>query len=187
MARKYQPSSFRPGKTTPASLVIGFLFCVGFPAFWTAVAPLNYVQLSRGPEGVRVHKKSCLLFVIPFIQKSIAGVRSVDDRFHAGTYSRTQDNQRKVRSEDESFLVFHNETDQLEVSVSPASIRAKRDQVEAFLADESQRELSLLFVPNWKFSVFFAIPISSLAVLWIVGMFLQILQWLGLIKKPKAS
>jgi hypothetical protein len=180
-------------RLTWSSGLFGAIFCVGFPAFCTAVAPVSYLYLSRSGTSVMAEARTCLLFFVPYQIQRVEGVYQVDDRFHAGEYTRSDvDSRRNVKAEDESFLILRSEQDSLEVPVSPASIDSRIDHVQAFLDDATADELNLFCVSNWKFAVLAGVPISMLTVLYLWGLVLAFIRWLipkrrGISKDPFES
>jgi hypothetical protein len=158
--------------------LLGVFIFVGFPAFWTAAAPVSYVRLERHGDEVRASSKTCLLFFIPYRWQSVERVIGVNDRFRAGEVTRSS-HRRATRTEDEAFLILHGaaEDDFLEVPVSPASINSRLDLAEQFLKDRTALELRLFCVSNWKFAIFAGGVISLLTVLWTVGTLLAIARW----------
>jgi len=178
MAKQQNPRRASPRLTWSGAL-FGAIFCVGFPAFCTFVAPVSYLHLTRSDTSVTAEARTCLLFFVPFRVQRIEGVCEVDDRFHAGEYAKSDDgSRRRVKAEDESFLILRSEHDSLELSVSPASIEGRIDRVEAFLNDAAAVELNLLCVSNWKFAVLAGIPMSMLTVLYLWGLFLALIRLL---------
>ena len=158
--------------------VLGFLICVGLPAFWTAIAPVSVTRLNREGDFVRAHTQDHVFFIIPYRTRTVADVTAIDDRFREGEWDRrSSDPSKHTKSESESFLVLHGHEDAVEVSVSPASIDRVVREANAFLADGSRPALRLITVANWKFSVIFAIPLTLLTALYLFGCALALWRW----------
>ncbi|MBM3998998.1 MAG: hypothetical protein FJ297_05550 [Planctomycetes bacterium] len=174
-----KPPAARKTRTSFGAFLLGAAFCGGFPALFTAIAPVSYVRLERVGDEVRASSSTCLLFFVPYARQQVTGVVGVNDRFHEGTLSRSrpEPGKRRVRSEDEAFLILHGaaEDELLEVSVSPVNIKGRVEDVEQFLKDPQAKELRLFCVSNWKFAVFAGGLVSLLTVLWIVGTVI----WIG--------
>jgi hypothetical protein len=172
------PQTIRRRMSCGAILLVAFFF-VGFPALWTAVAPVSYVRLERQGDHVRASSKTCLLFFIPYRHQSVDRVVGVNDRFRAGEVRRRRSHEIGMQTEDEAFMILHGEAedDFLEVSVSPASIQSRVQLTEQFLNDPASLELRLFCVSNWKFAVFAGGMISLLTVLWALGMLLMLVRW----------
>ncbi len=167
-----------PQRMSFGAFLLGVFIFVGFPAFWTAAAPVSYVRLERHGDEVRASSKTCLLFFVPYRWQCVERVIGVNDRFRAGEVTRSS-HRRSTRTEDEAFLILHGEAegDFLEVPVSPASIESRTDMAEQFLKDRAALELRLFCVSNWKFAIFAGGVISLLTVLWAVGTLLAIVRW----------
>lgn len=155
---------------------LAFLALVGFPAFWTAFAPVSWITLERHQETVSASVRTCLLFVIPYRQETLSPVTGFSDRFVGGTYSssRSRSNSSRTKSEDQSFLVIQNETQHIEVQVSPASIESVIEQSEAFLGNPQAEPLKLFVVANWKFSVLGGGLLAMLPVLYFGALILGV-------------
>lgn len=159
---------------------IAFVFCVFFPAFLTAVAPVSWISFQRQGDKVIATSKTCALFFIPYQVKTIDPVVGVGDHFISGTYSRRTGNRESVKSEDQAFLMIHGEGEQAaKVAVSPVNIKSVTERAEAFLKDPNSTKLNLFVVANWKFGIFGGGLISLLTVLYVVGVTLAIFQGIG--------
>lgn len=167
--------------------LLAFGFLVGFPAGWTAAAPVSWIKYERRDGQVSASVKTCLLFVIPYRVKSISPVSGFDDRFVGGTtsYDSKRPHRQSVKSEDQGFLTIQSSDQQIEVPVTPHDIDSVMKQSQAFLTDPQATELELFVVANWKFSVIGGGLVSLLAVLYVgtlaFGVVLKMIhgvQWL---------
>lgn len=149
--------------------LLAFVVLVGFPAGWTAAAPVSWIKFERRDGQVSASVKTCLLFVIPYRVKSISPVTGFDDRFLGGTtsYDSKRPHRQSVKSEDQAYLTIQSPDQQFEVPVTPHDIDSVKKKSEAFLNDPQATELKLFVVANWKFSVFGGGVISLLAVLYV--------------------
>lgn len=180
----FTPSrSRKPGQSRLAKVgvylftqALAFLALVGFPAFWTAFAPVSWITLERREETVSASVRTCLLFVVPYRQETLSPVTGFSDRIVDGTYSssRNRSNSSRTKSEDQGFLVIQNETQHIEVQVSPASIESVIERSEAFLSDPQAEQLKLFVVANWKFSVFGGGLLAVLPVLYFGALILGV-------------
>ncbi len=160
-------------RTTFFTLAIGFLACVVFPGFVTAIAPVSWIRFERVNDVVSATAQTCVFFFIPYRTQHINPVIGIGDHFIAGTLSprRSGQNERdRTRSEDEAFLEIHGQDHSAEVSVSPVNIKSVVDRSEAFLADSSAKELKLTVIANWKFGLFAGGFVSLLTVLYVAGL-----------------
>jgi len=165
---------------------LAFLALVGLPAFWTAFAPVSWITLERREETVSASVRTCLLFVVPYRQETLNPVTGFSDRIVGGTYSsrRSGSNSPRTKSEDQGFLVIQNETQHIEVQVSPASIESVIERSEAFLSDPQAEQLKLFVVANWKFSVFGGGLLAVLPVLYFGALILGVvIKGIHLIQK----
>lgn len=173
----------RESKSSFGPLILGAVICIGFPAFWTAVAPVSYIHLERGAEGIRATTKTCLLFFIPYRTREIDIVSKADTRIHAGTW--TTDRLRshsgsRTKSEDEGFIVLMDKDEKVEVPCSPVDLEAKQKEIDDFIkAEGGPQTLDLFCVSNWKFAIFAGGLISLLTVLYVVGVVIMIFRWIG--------
>ncbi|MFO0914815.1 MAG: hypothetical protein U0795_17790 [Pirellulales bacterium] len=149
--------------------LIAFFFCVLFPGFVTAVAPVSWVKLTRADGRVSAVAHTCVFFVIPYSTQRLDQVVSVGDRRVAGEWSRERSTRKRHRSEDQGFLQLNGPDETIEVSVSPVNVKDIRERVEAFLGDAGRPELRFWTVANWKFSVIFGGLTSLLTVLYVIG------------------
>jgi hypothetical protein len=170
--------------------VVGFLACFGLPVFLTAIAPVSVTHLNRENGRVTATTRSHLLFVIPYIHKTLDDIRDADDRVHAGEWiqRRAGDSGIQQRAEDEGFLVLSNaQQNFIEAPVSPLNLDAEVAKVRAFLKDPTQQHLRLIAVANWKFSVIIGIPMTLLAALYVVGVTLAFFRWIARLQRPRSD
>lgn len=171
-------------RQTPGTLLFGFLACVVVPAFVTAIAPVSYLRLEKSAAGARASVKTCLFFIVPFSRGGVDSIQSVSREVRGDrSYTldeRRQNGGRRATVEGEGKLIFNgkDETAELTVSVSPASIESVEKRVKDFVAAPTDQPLSLFLVPNWKFSMIAGGLATALAALWIVGTTLWILRGL---------
>ena len=175
-------SGSRPRKqtTTPGSLALGFVFCVLFPGFVTAIAPVSWVRFERTGEVVSATTKTCMFFVIPYKTQRISPVTGVGDHFIAGTLSSRragQSERDRTRSEDEAFLEIHGENSSAQISVSPVNIKSVLQRSEEFLKNPAATELRLTVIANWKFGLIAGGFVSLLTVLYVGGLIGLVLQF----------
>lgn len=169
----------RKQKTTPGSLALGFVFCVLFPGFVTAIAPVSWVRFERSGELVSATTKTCVFFVIPYRTQHVSPVIGVSDDFIAGTLSSRRPGHSgsdRTRSEDEAFLEIHGENSSAEVPVSPINIKRVLQRSEEFLKDPRAEELRLTVIANWKFGLIAGGFVSLLTVLYVVGLVMLVFQ-----------
>jgi hypothetical protein len=167
--------------------LIGLLFCVGFPALVTAVAPVSWIRFDRHGERVTAKAQTCLLFFIPYRTQVVDPVIGIDDRFVRGTVERRRSRDTQNRSEDEAFLVINGEDGFAEVPVTPYNIKSVSERSETFLKDPEATQLKMFVVANWKFSMFAGGAISLLTVLYVVGMALSFVRMLKRIAMPSVA
>ena len=159
---------------------IAFVFCVLFPAFLTAVAPVSWISFQRQGDKVLATSRTCTLFFIPYHVQTIDPVVGVGDHSISGTSSRRTGSRESVKSEDQAFLMINGEGEQVaKVAVSPVNIESVKERAEAFLKDSRSTKLNLFVVANWKFGIFGGGLISLLTVLYVVGVTLAIFQAIG--------
>lgn len=147
-------------------------FCVGFPGFCTAVAPVSWVKFQRTGDRVSARAQVCVFFVIPYKTLVVDSVESIGDRFKGGTESRQRRSgttDRVTKSEDQGFLVIHGADQVAEVPVTPFNLKSVVKRSEAFLKEPQATELKMFVVANWKFSVIMGGLTSLLTVLWVFG------------------
>jgi len=164
------PSWFTRLATNALLQVVALAIFVGFPALFTAIAPVSWVTLSRHDGTVSWRAQACLLFVVPYKTSVVSDVIGFGDRVKSGSVTRYRKpgRDRVTRSEDEGFLVVQGKDSQAEVQVSPASLDAVIERAEGFLNDPRATELSLFVVANWKFSVIGGGLVSLLTVFYVV-------------------
>lgn len=167
------------------SHIIGLLFCVGLPAFVTAIAPVAWLKLNRQGEQVSAHADTCLLFFIPYKTRTIDSVTELDQRSQSGSYTRHRRSgpDRYTQSEDQGFLILRGPAQEIEVEVTPHDIDGVEEKVEAFMKDRSATELKLFLVANWKFSVIAGGLVSLLTLLYVGGAVFALVKFLlGLLR-----
>ncbi len=177
---KQSGSRPRNQKTTLGSLALGFVFCVLFPGFVTAIAPVSWVRFERTDKIVSATTKTCVFFVIPYKTQRISPVIGVGDHFIAGTLSSRRPGQSerdRTRSEDEAFLEIRGENSSAQVSVSPVNIKSVLARSEEFLNDPAATELKLTVIANWKFGLIAGGFVSLLTVLYVTGLFLLLARF----------
>ena len=165
---------------------LGLLFCVGFPAFVTAVAPVSWIRFERAGDRVTATSKTCLLFFIPYRTQVVDPVIGIGDRFIGGKPQRRRAGEPQRYSEDEAFLVINGQNTTAEVPVTPFNIKSVSERSEAFLRHPEATTLKLFVVANWKFSVLMGGAVSLLTVLYVVGVILSFLRMLKRIAMPSS-
>lgn len=166
-------SKSKSRKTTFSSLAIGFVACVIFPGFVTAIAPVSWIRFERAGDFVSATTQTCVFFVIPYKTQHVSPVIGIGDHFIAGTLSSRRPGQSerdRTRSEDEAFLEIHGEETSAEISVSPVNIKSVVERSESFLKDPSAKELRLTVIANWKFGLFAGGFVSLLTLLYVAGL-----------------
>lgn len=166
---------------------IAFLFCVLFPGFVTAIAPVSWITFVRKGDHVAAEAKICVFFFLPYQTKRVDPVLGIGDRFVAGKLDRKTGSRDSVRSEDEAFLLIHGESASASVPVTPFNIKSVTRKAQAFMDDKQAASLRLFVVANWKFSVIMGGLVSLLTVLYVVGVTLAILQGLWRLLTPRGS
>lgn len=154
-----------------SQLFVAF-FCVAFPGFLTAVAPVSWVKFQRSGDRVTARAQVCMLFIVPYKTLTVDPVIGIGDRFVGGTESRQRRSGRSDRvtkSEDQGFLVIQGEDQVAEVPVTPFNLKSVIERSEAFLKDSQSTELKMFVVANWKFSVLFGGLMSLFTVLYVVS------------------
>jgi hypothetical protein len=159
--------------------VLALVFCVGFPGFVTAVAPVSWVTFERHGEKVSARARICMFFVVPYLIKTVDPVVGIDDRFVQGTVTRSRSDKQGNRSEDEGFLVIHGTDHTIEVPVTPFNVDSVTQRAEEFLTNSQANRLSMVVVANWKFSVFAGGLVCLLTLLYLFGILLGL--WRGLL------
>jgi hypothetical protein len=154
--------------------VIALVFCVLFPAFVTAVAPVSWIRFEHHGETVSAKTRTCLFFFVPYKSATFDSVVGVRDRFVRGSLEERPGKTEKRRSEDEGFLVIqgsdrHGNDQAVEIPVTPLDIKSVAQRADAFLADPQSTELRLFVVANWKFSVIAGGLVSLLTVLYVAA------------------
>lgn len=145
-------------------------FCVGFPGFCTAIAPVSWVKFQRSGDRVSARAEVCVFFVLPYKTMTVDPVVGIGDRFVGGTESRERRSgkrDRVTKSEDQGFLVIQGDDHAAEVPVTPVDLESVIERSEAFLKDPQATELELFVVANWKFSVIMGGLTSLLTVLYV--------------------
>ena len=181
-------------KTTPKQkfglfeFLVGGIFCVGFPGFMTAVAPVSWLEFTRVEERVDAKTQTCVFFVFPYSTQKLADVKKVSTTFRqGGLQARRVGEANRGREESKGGVVLHGpeqagqEAKTISVLVSPASFKTIEAKINGFLGDPQQKTLKVFVVANWKFGIIFAIPICLLTVLFVVSW----AMWLGqMLAKP---
>ena len=122
-------------KTTPKpkfglfEFVIGGIFCVGFPGFMTAVAPVSWLEFTRVEERVDATTQTCVFFVFPYSTQELADVTKVSTTFRRGELQdRRAGGNNRGRAESQGGVILHGpeqegqEATTISVSVSPVQI-----------------------------------------------------------------
>ena len=168
--------------------LVGGLFCVGFPGFMTAIAPVSWLEFNRVEDRVDATTQTCVFFVFPYSTQELADVKKVSTTFRRGELQdRRAGGNNRGRAESQGGVILHGpeqegqEATTISVSVSPASFKTVDAKVNGFLGDPQQKTLKLFVVANWKFGIIFAIPLCLLTVLFVVSWSM----WLGqMLAKP---
>jgi len=157
------------------------------PAFWTAIAPVSFTTLTREDGKVRAVARQNLFFVIPYRTSVVEDLRDVDDRIRQGEIvrSRLGGERSKHRAESESFLVLRGVDELVDVPVSPINAKSAVKKVKDFLRDPNRAKVRLFTVANWKFSVIGGIFVTLLAMLYLTGVILSLLRFVGRLIKPR--
>ena len=157
------------------------LFFVGTPAVITAIAPVSWIKFHREGDRVVAQAKTCLLFIIPFRVQTVDPVISFSRRTIAGstTIKRKKGTDERHTSDTEGMLMMQGPQQTAEVSVTPANLDDVLQKANAFLKDGQSTELKIFAPANWKFSVIFGGLASCLTVLYVLGVTLAILKFLG--------
>ncbi len=159
--------------------LVALLFCVGLPAFVTAIAPVSWVRFQRHGETVSANVQVCLFFVVPYRNMAVAPVIGVDDRFVEGKLEPRdagKSSAQRHRSEDEGFLVIHGEGQSVEAPVSPVNLPRVVQRAQEFLSNSQASDLRMIVVANWKFSVIAGGLLSLLTVLYGAGLILLLFR-----------
>jgi hypothetical protein len=166
--------------------VLGAICCVGLPGLMTAIAPVSWLEFNRVDHQVKAEARTCVFFFFPYRTQQLTDVRNVSTAFRLGDEQhRRPGDKKRGRAESEGTIRLHGPQGNAEagqtisVSVSPASYKAIEAQIQKFLADPQQRHLTLFTVANWKFGIFFAIPVCLLTVLFVVGWSIWLAQALA--------
>jgi hypothetical protein len=185
-ARGPQSSLIRRAFTWCFLQLIALAVFIGFPALWTAMAPVSWITFERHDVRVVAHTTTCLLFVVPFKQQTVDPVVGIGEHVHRGEIHRQRrpGRDKQTRSEDEGFLEIHGPEGTAEVSVTPFNLKSVQERSVAFLNDPNAKELTLFVVANWKFSVLGGGLISLLTVLYVLAIvvglfqkFVHVIQW----------
>ncbi len=168
--------------------VIGGIFCVGFPGFMTAIAPVSWMEFTRVEARVDAKTQTCVFFVFPYSTKELGDVKRVSTTFRLGDRPiRRAGRGNQGREELEGGVVLHGpeqegqDAKKISVSVSPASFETVEAKINGFLEDPQQKTLKVFVVANWKFGIIFAAPLCLLTVLFVVSW----AMWLGqMLAKP---
>jgi hypothetical protein len=175
----------RPVRQTWVTLVLGIVFFIILPVVVTMLIPATWVTLTRSDTGrVSATAHTCVLFVVPWRSQQVAGVTAVESnmirsdklvrtRPHGSTHD---SNRRYSHSDGEAELRLQGNEGGLTVKISPASVDEVKAKAQAFLQDLSQRQTRFFVIANWKFGLGFGIPLTLLALLYVVGSALAILR-----------
>ncbi|MCX7409286.1 MAG: hypothetical protein NTZ32_14500 [Planctomycetales bacterium] len=182
MANSDPKTTAPPPKFGLFEFVIGGVFCVGFPGFMTAIAPVSWMEFTRVAERVDATTQTCVFFVFPYSTQELADVKKVSTTFQLGdNLHRRAGDRNQGRAESEGGVILHGpeqegqEAKTISVSVSPASFKVVEAKVNGFLGDPQQKTLKVFVVANWKFGIIFAAPLCLLTVLYVVSWSM----WLG--------
>ena len=104
--------------------LIAFAFCVAFPGFVTAVAPISWVTFHRDGGVVSATARICCFFVITYSTRTVSPVVGVGDYVVAGTVERRAGGHGSTRSEDEAYLEIHGIDKTVAVPVTPFNIKS---------------------------------------------------------------
>ena len=151
-----------------------FGLCVAMPTLVMLIMPVASTTLTRSHGSVSATVVRKIIFVIPFQTETLYDVIAVDDQYQAGTLSQTTPSGPKrdpmrptTRSESMSWLILQSKEATVDVPVSPANMDEAQRKVRDFLGDESQPELRLLTVANWKISVITGGVLSLLSLFYV--------------------
>ncbi len=163
--------------------IIVIFFCVVFPGGVTFIAPATWLTFERSSEGVRCDTRTCMFFVVPFKIQEVERVTGIGHRQRAGKterkrkFGRTTD--KNVQVDGEGFLQIYGEGDeQIEVSVSPASLESVMGKSNDFLASTEKGSTTIFAIANWKFGGLMGGVLSLLTLLFVVGYTLGFLKWI---------
>jgi hypothetical protein len=170
------------------SHAVAIVFCVGFPAFVTWIAPVTWTTFTRHDGKVEMKAKVCMFFVLPFRRHELAEVTSIGQQTIAGTTSKfnggtTEDQRRDVTSESEGFLLVQGHDQQVRIAISLSDLDDVRRKVRDFLDNPTAPNLKLFTVANWKVSVIAGGVTSLFTVLYLVSL----LSWLFPSARQKSS
>ena len=160
-----------------------FVALVAFPGFWTAVAPLTTVELTREGSVVRADIRPRMWFIVPYRHVVVPEVLSIDDRIVAGSGGERElrpggSSSDQVPSENQAFLTIEGKDVRGKIEVSPVNVVEVRRKVQAFFEDSTQAHLRIVVVANWKFSVFAGGFLSLLTFLYIYMMASELIRTL---------
>ena len=174
MSYSSNPPSRRQFWITQLIAVVCFIV---MPVLVTALLQASWISLNRDAEGrVSATSRTCVLFVVPWRAQQVAEVTGVDSKSIRSDRlvrhrSRGHDsyNKGRIHSDGESELTVQGKENGLTVKISPDSEVEVKAKVQAFLDDPSQSHQRLFVIANWKFGLGFGIPLTLLALLYIVG------------------
>jgi len=149
--------------------VIGFIFCVLFPAFVTLIAPVSTLTLSWDGEQVDASTTRFVYLVIPYATTTLSDIRSADTALTPAHTERKPGRSSSTTVEGEAHLQLSGPQGQLTIPISPINVESAQRSVEGFLAQPNRAGLRLLAVANWKFSVIAGGFLSLLTLLYVVG------------------
>jgi hypothetical protein len=162
----------------PKQLILGFVFCVFLPGFFTAIAPVTYVNLQRQSGQVHAETRTCFFFVIPFKSQRLESVIGVGKHYVFGKSTRPHKGQSdRYHSDDEGFLDLHSETETIQVAVSPVNVKDKLQQVQDYLQADTADSLSFAVIANWKVGAIAGGTLSLLTLVYCYGVIRLIVKW----------
>ncbi|MCE9520407.1 MAG: hypothetical protein K8R87_12750 [Verrucomicrobia bacterium] len=157
--------------------IITFGLCVALPVVVMCIMPVASTTFTRTGDTISAIVTRKVFFIIPFLTETVEQVKGVDDQYQAGTQSKTtrsgpvNDPMRpETRSESMSWLVIQGRFTSVEVPVSPANIDEVRRRARDFLQDETQSELRIFTVANWKISVITGAVLTLLTTIYVGSM-----------------
>lgn len=162
---------------------IVFLICVVFPGLVTWMVPASWITFHRNEAGVRCKTYTCVYFVVPYRTQQVDQVTGISQREKSGRiekqkrFGRTTN--KTVNVQGEGFLHVQGVDDQdLEVSVSPASLASVVSKSEQFLASNQPSSTTIFAIANWKFGGIMGGVLTLFTLLYVVGYTLGLLKWL---------
>ena len=185
----------RPVPQTWTTRLIGFVCFMVVPVLVSILIPASWVSLRREPDGqVSATAHTCVFFVIPWRTQRVANALGVESRsirddqlvpHRSRSYNRPDKGY--IHSDGEAALTVKGKDSELTVSISPHSVDEVKAKAEAFFLNSSPRQLRFFTIANWKFGLGFGIPLTLLAVLYLVGSTLEALRALVHALRPVNS